>query len=35
LPWPDQHSAPLELRELAQLGRQQQSSMPVEIQFGA
>ena len=26
--------APLELRELAQLGRQQQSSVPVEVQFG-
>ena len=30
----DQHSAPLEQRELAQLRRQQQSSMSVEVQFG-
>src|SRR5688572_23736836 len=30
----DQHSPPLEQRELAQFRRQQQSSMPVEVQFG-
>src|SRR5512134_1593420 len=30
----DQHSAPLEQREFAQLRRQQQSSVPVEVQFG-